>query len=56
MLSSGLSRVADPLLRSLRGGGGPPLCIGKQEVGINVYGLLNTHIGLLGLHMKFYNC
>jgi hypothetical protein len=27
------SREADPLLGSSRGGGGTPLCIGKQEVG-----------------------
>jgi hypothetical protein len=32
------SRVANPLLRSSReGGGGPPLCISKQEVGTYMY-------------------
>jgi hypothetical protein len=39
------SRAADPLLRSLRGGGegDPLLCIGKQEVGTYIYSLLYTH-------------
>jgi hypothetical protein len=38
-------------------GGGPPLCIGKQEVGTYIYSLLYTHTGLLWrLHMKFYSC
>jgi hypothetical protein len=41
-----------------RGGGGwgPPLCIGKQEVGAYIYSLLYTYTGLLGrLPMKFYS-
>jgi hypothetical protein len=31
-----------------RGGGGPPLYIGKQEVGTYIYSLLYTYTGLLG--------
>ncbi len=52
------SRAADSLLRSSRGGGrGPPLCIGKQEVGTYIYSLLYTYTGLLGrLLLKFYSC
>ncbi len=42
------SQVADPLLRSLRGGVGTPLCIDKQEVGTFIYSLLYTHTGPLG--------
>jgi hypothetical protein len=50
------SRAADSLLPSSRGGGGPPLCIGQQEVGTYIYSLLYTDTGLLGrLLMKFYS-
>ncbi len=49
-----LSRAV-AFLSALRGAeGGPPLCIGKQEVGTYIYSLLYTYTGLLGrLHMKF---
>jgi hypothetical protein len=40
-------------LRSAARGGGPPLCIGKQEVGTYIYSLLYTYTGLLGrLHYE----
>jgi hypothetical protein len=41
------SRAADPLLCSLRGGG-PHLCIGKQEVGTYIYSRTYTAHGALG--------
>jgi hypothetical protein len=52
------SRAADSSPPLLAGGGGwgPPLCIGKQEVGAYIYRLLYTYTGLLGrLLMKFYS-
>ncbi len=44
------SRAADPLLRSSRGvgGWGPPLCIGKLEVGTYIYSRTYTAHGTLG--------
>ncbi len=49
------SRIS--LRSALRGmGGGPPMCIGKQEVGTYIYSLLYTHTGLLRrLRLKFYS-
>jgi hypothetical protein len=38
------------------GGGGPPLCIGKQEVGTYIYSLLYTHWAPGTTSMKFYSC
>jgi hypothetical protein len=43
------SRLGQSHFSPLRGvGGGPPLCIGKQEVGTYICSLLYTHTGLLG--------
>ncbi len=43
------SRAADLLLRSSQGkGGGPPLCIGKQEVGTYIYSCTYIAYGALG--------
>ncbi len=43
-------------LSALPGGRGPPLCVGKQEVGTYIYSLLYTQTGFLGqLPMKFYS-
>ncbi len=41
-------RSSPPLLAGGGGGWGPPLSIGKQEVGTYIYSLLYTHTGLLG--------
>jgi hypothetical protein len=49
VLARHLSRAADSLLRSSRGGGwGPPLGIGIQEVGTYIYSHTYTAYGALG--------
>jgi hypothetical protein len=48
VLARQLSRAANPLLRSSRGGGGTPLCIGNQEVGTYIYSHTYTMHGALG--------
>ncbi len=53
------SRAADSLLRSSRGGGwGPPLCIGKQEVGTySIYIAVHTQrMELWVTSLKFNGC